>query len=289
MSALATQVQAENLQRVKNRIGPAVELFWRRHAANEETFHAADLLAYVNGLIPGVAPDSPLRVLRSYRLEGRVNFCVVDRAQSLYRALPLGESGLASNFWAKVEKSDGCWLWRGAVVRGGLGYGRFSLPNQESSTAHRVAWEFVNGPIPDGLIVRHVVCRNPLCVRPEHLALGTHRDNMNDRERDGMTASGERHGSRTHPERVPRGERAAHAKLTTDEVVRLIDGSVEAGKTTTQLAAEFGISRPAVRAIIEGRNWAHVSNAIVAELREEVARLRELLEAAGVVDPEAQE
>jgi hypothetical protein len=84
--------QKENLSRVKARIGPAVELYWRRAMVEQDEFHASDLLAFVNRLIPGVAPDSPLRVLRSYRLEGRVNFCVVDRSKSLYRALPLGHA-----------------------------------------------------------------------------------------------------------------------------------------------------------------------------------------------------
>jgi len=71
---------------------------------------------------------------------------------------------------------DACWEWTGARTRGGYGHigaGRRTLK------AHRVAWEIANGPIPDGMVVRHK-CNNPPCVRPLHLELGTHADNNRD-------------------------------------------------------------------------------------------------------------
>jgi hypothetical protein len=79
-------------------------------------------------------------------------------------------------FWSKVERTDGCWKWLGQIA--GNGYAAFSMHNRLRS-AHRVAWEFTNGPIPDGMWVLHH-CDNPLCVRPDHLFLGTVVDNNRD-------------------------------------------------------------------------------------------------------------
>ncbi len=79
-------------------------------------------------------------------------------------------------FWSRVEKTDGCWLWRGHCDR--LGYGQFWLGPGHTS-AHRAAWILTNGFIPDGLNVLHT-CDNCRCVRPGHLFLGTHLDNMRD-------------------------------------------------------------------------------------------------------------
>lgn len=84
---------------------------------------------------------------------------------------------VADRFWAKVLKTDTCWLWT-ACKQTKTGYGRFRL-NKKTDYAHRVAWELVNGPIPEGLEPDHV-CRVRLCVRPEpeHLELVTHRVNV---------------------------------------------------------------------------------------------------------------
>jgi hypothetical protein len=77
-----------------------------------------------------------------------------------------------ATFEQRVAFGSGCWLWIGA--RHSMGYGKF-----DGEMAHRYAWQLVNGPIPDGLVVRHR-CDVPLCVRPEHLELGTRADNSRD-------------------------------------------------------------------------------------------------------------
>lgn len=77
-------------------------------------------------------------------------------------------------FWAKVNKTDGCWLWTART--NAFGYGSASLGHERSALAHRVAYEYANGPIPKGMELDHV-CRTRACVRPDHLRLATRKQN----------------------------------------------------------------------------------------------------------------
>lgn len=86
-----------------------------------------------------------------------------------------------ARFWSKVAKGDGCWLWQASVLGRG-GHGQFTVRvggKQLHLYAHRVSWELTHGPIPEGQCVCHH-CDVPLCVRPDHLFLGTQADNLND-------------------------------------------------------------------------------------------------------------
>lgn len=85
-------------------------------------------------------------------------------------------------FWSKVDKTGECWVW--VAGRFVTGYGAY-----RNQGAHRVSWGLMNGPIPAGLFVLHR-CDNPPCVRPDHLFLGTHTDNMHDKVAKGR-ASGQ--------------------------------------------------------------------------------------------------
>ena len=78
-------------------------------------------------------------------------------------------------FWAKVDKSGDCWLWTAAVDP--RGYGAFGGPNHRRVFAHRVAYELLKGPIPQGLELDHL-CRQPSCVNPDHLEPVTHAENV---------------------------------------------------------------------------------------------------------------
>lgn len=91
----------------------------------------------------------------------------------------------ANRFWAQVDKSGECWEWTGTRSRG---YGAFKLLRVRASAlmAHRVSWEISNGMIVDGLFVCHR-CDNKRCVRPDHLFLGTNRDNQLDAVAKGRT------------------------------------------------------------------------------------------------------
>lgn len=79
-------------------------------------------------------------------------------------------------FWDCVEKTDECWIWTGTTD--GYGYGVTSHFRQKIK-AHRLSYEMRFGPIPPGLVVRHK-CDNPCCVNPNHLELGTQKDNVRD-------------------------------------------------------------------------------------------------------------
>ena len=152
---------------------------------------------------------------------------------------------LEERFWSKVEKSDGCWEWTGSADQ--HGYGRIAVSRSKPRIATRVAWEITRGPIPPGMDVCHS-CDNPPCVRPDHLFLGTRRDNMHDAHLKGRTAKGEAHGRHrlTEPEVVAIREKYAHGNVTMDE-----------------LAGAFGVSTPSIFLIVRGKRWTHAGGPII--------------------------
>lgn len=89
-------------------------------------------------------------------------------------------------FWAKVEKTPGCWLWTGRTSP--EGYGRFSLGKRGDGLAHRIAFELVHGPLLPGIKVLHS-CDTPPCVRDDHLFAGTQKDNVLDAVQKGRHSS----------------------------------------------------------------------------------------------------
>lgn len=131
-------------------------------------------------------------------------------------------------FWARVEKTDGCWLWLGARDRDG--YGQLKrLKRQEK--AHRLSWELAHGPIPEGVLALHH-CDNPPCVKPEHLFLGSEADNAADRERK------RRGDNQWH--KIPRNHHP------------LIRARLSAGATQTAIALEYGVVPSRIWAIQKG-------------------------------------
>lgn len=94
---------------------------------------------------------------------------------------------MIDRFWSKVDKSGECWNWTGARTAPGW-HGMFASDATRAGRtmvlAHRHSWALANGPVPDGLNVLHR-CDNAGCVRPDHLFLGTHSDNMRDRSAKG--------------------------------------------------------------------------------------------------------
>jgi HNH endonuclease len=166
----------------------------------------------------------------------------------------------AERFSRYVVRGPGCWLWSGGV--NSHGYGAFWI-NGRTVSAHRAAWELANGPIPDGLFACHR-CDTPLCVRLDHLFLGTPKENTVDMVQKGR---GSPHlplapigpdWHRTHDASVARGSRVG-TSLLTEDTVRDIRARYAAGESRKSIGARYGIARQTVHGIVTRRSWAHVA------------------------------
>lgn len=146
------------------------------------------------------------------------------------------------SFWSKVATNDDCWWWMAAV--GDDGYGFLSV-RAYPVKAHRFSWKLHFGEIPNGMCVCHR-CDNKICVRPEHLFLGTTQDNTADRDAKGRQTKGEHHHD---------------AKLSEDDV-RVIRARYKKGCATNgirALAREFGLCRSSMKAAVFGDTWKGVT------------------------------
>lgn len=149
------------------------------------------------------------------------------------------------------EPNTGCWLWCSSVQRGGYGMFRLtSLATEVRKPAHRVAWMLYRGPIPDGLLVCHS-CDVRACVNPDHLFLGTPRDNTLDAVRKGRWAV---KSGMKRLMRPSRGELHHKTKLT-DHSVRQIRLSK---LKTVDAAKAFGVSPATISKIRLRQVWGHV-------------------------------
>jgi hypothetical protein len=129
----------------------------------------------------------------------------------------------------------GCWEWQGAKHR--QGYGHLSFRNK-TTLLHRVSWIIYKGEIPDGLKVCHS-CDNPSCCNPEHLFLGTQKDNIKDCAKK---------------KRLRRGLGDNLRKLTQSQVDEIRDLSTS-GKKRSEIARMFGVKVNCIRNIIKFITW----------------------------------
>lgn len=151
-------------------------------------------------------------------------------------------------FWGKVKKSSYCWEWVGTKCSSGYGSLRIVDPKTGRSTmvgAHRLAWEMHNGAIQDGMHVCHS-CDNPACVNPDHLWLGTHADNMNDRNRKGRAKGG-----------TAKGSAASQAKLMAADIMA-IRQLASSGYLQKDLASAWGVHKATVNDIVLRKTWGHI-------------------------------
>jgi len=150
---------------------------------------------------------------------------------------------IAAYFWSKVsipETQADCWSWAGSVNE--KGYGRFwDGRSSQWRMAHRVAYEFLKGDIPDGQMIRHL-CHNRLCCNPAHLEPGTAKDNAQDAVEAG---------------RFTRGSVNGNSKLT-DEMVLYIRRNPD-GLKGRAIADKLGISPATVSEVKNGKVWRHVA------------------------------
>ncbi len=155
-------------------------------------------------------------------------------------------------FWEKVRKADGdaCWEWQGSRSVANR-YGQFSCrltPTKTASLrAHRVMWVMVNGSIPPGMVVCHR-CDNPGCVRPDHLFLGTLKDNARDCAAKGRMA-------RQRNPYLGRTER----KLTADKVRAIRAAYTGRYGQKAELARMYGVSATVIRHILTRKIWRQVA------------------------------
>jgi len=137
-----------------------------------------------------------------------------------------------------------CWEWQGTIHHSG--YGHMQVDGVQKS-AHIWAYIVANGPVPPGQMVLHS-CDNRRCVNPNHLRLGSHQDNMDDKvERD----------------RCARllGELGPSRKITESEAVEIIQRYATESISSAALGKDYGISPSQVQNIVNGKRWPHLDRA----------------------------
>lgn len=145
---------------------------------------------------------------------------------------------LVGRGWTVTPK--GCWEYLGCIDSAN-GYGRITTRYGREG-AHRISYRHHHGEIAKGLYVRHK-CDNPPCVNPDHLEVGTPKQNMDDRDSRG-------HG--------PQGERNGISKLNR-KAVEDINNRHCAGERTSSIAREYGVHYTTVRRVINGESWGSPS------------------------------
>lgn len=139
------------------------------------------------------------------------------------------------NFYEHVEKTDSCWFWTGYKDKDG--YGIASI-KQKKLAAHRAAHILFIGPIPENMLVLHN-CNNSSCVNPDHLRLGTQKENIADQIKAGTNV----------------GKNRITAILN-ETLVKYIRSS---NKPYRELATELGVTHYCIWDVLKRRSWNHVS------------------------------
>ena len=124
--------------------------------------------------------------------------------------------------WAFAFTGDGCWLWTGGLNRDG--YGQLRVGEFGMLQAHQIAYLLHHGDIPAGRVVMHATCDNPRCCNPDHLVLGTQRQNMRDASSKGRL-----------------GKQAG--RVMTPELVRSIRHRHKTGEAKDAIARDLGMCR----------------------------------------------
>ena len=135
------------------------------------------------------------------------------------------------------EPNSGCWIWLSHLDK--KGYGQFYLPPRNMVRAHTAAWELYRGSRKE-LCVLHS-CDVRCCVNPDHLRLGTHQENMNDRERR----------KRREP---PQGVKNGRATIS-EETVRAIRNDKRSPRL---MVRDYGVPYSTLQKIRNRQTWRHI-------------------------------
>lgn len=141
------------------------------------------------------------------------------------------------------NSDNDCMEWKGTKKKNG--YGQFETLNKKWVHAHRHSYSIFNGKIPQGICVLHK-CDNRICVNPEHLFLGTKKDNTQDminKGRRGVTSL--------------KGEKNHKSKLLESDVIK-IRNLYSKGKNCTQIALIYNLSISAIDRIVRKISWKHI-------------------------------
>lgn len=156
-----------------------------------------------------------------------------------------------NRFWMRVDKSGPihqdlgthCWLWTASLST--HGYGQVGV-GPLIRRCHRVAWELINGPLPNAIRLCHR-CDVRRCVRPDHMFLGTQADNLTDMRAKGRWKATPRFGVDN-----PR------AHFTDDEIVTIRRRFAQ-GETCSHISRHFSVYPSTISSIVKRHTWKHIT------------------------------